>query len=379
MVVSRAPVDLRQWGAWQFPGIQRLPDGRLAVGYHVQADSATAYGMLPGVAVSEDEGRSWRPADPRDEAPTWAAKIVRLPNGDLLRQVQRRSVDPETVRDRLPQPIGETLGGYGNPMVVFAADSLPADLDGYRFARLSAGGDAWIEEQAEVRVPGAVRAIYMGVLTFPWMQRIAVAPDGSLWGINHGKRLVDGRAQERHGAMFVRSTDGGWTWDLLGEIPYQPDPDADPHAAERDGFTEPNVAFLPDGTALCLLRTTDAHGAGPLYAARSADGGATWTRPEVFDDLGVWPALATLPGGVTLAAYGRPGLFLRATADRSGRIWSDRVPVIEAAAQQADTCAYSDLLVVGERQALLAYSHFTWPDEQGRPRKTILVRRVSTE
>ena len=31
VVVARGPVDLRHWGPWQFPGIQRLPDGRILV------------------------------------------------------------------------------------------------------------------------------------------------------------------------------------------------------------------------------------------------------------------------------------------------------------------------------------------------------------
>ncbi|MBT3341443.1 MAG: hypothetical protein HN404_00475, partial [Gemmatimonadetes bacterium] len=51
VVVSQADPELRNWGPWQFPAIQRLPDGRLAVGYHVEADSATAYGKPPGLSI----------------------------------------------------------------------------------------------------------------------------------------------------------------------------------------------------------------------------------------------------------------------------------------------------------------------------------------
>jgi hypothetical protein len=376
VVVAQAPAAVRGWGPWQFPSIQRLADGRLVVRYHVEADSATAYGKAPGVSVSADGGASWRAADPEREAPGWSTRIIALPNGDKLRQVMRKSVDPAQVMDRLPPALGEIRGGYNSPQIVFDADRVPEDLSGHRFARLRSGTDQWVEEQATVNIPGALRAIYMGVFTFPWIQRIVPAPDGSLWGVGHGRRAVDGRLPDRHGGQFLRSTDHGRTWDLLGEIPYQPDTAADPHAGERDGFTEPNVAFLDDGSVFCLLRTTDANGPGPMFASRSMDGGRSWSRPEVFDGLGVWPALTRLANGATLAAYGRPGLYVRAALDEAAEEWSPRQAVVPSRAIQQDTCSYSDLLAVTPDKALIAYSDFNYPDADGRPCKTILVRSV---
>lgn len=38
--------------------------------------------------------------------------------------------------------------------------------------------------------------------------------------------------------------------------------------------------LLADGSVLCLLRTADGNGIGPLYFCRSTDGGATWSRPR---------------------------------------------------------------------------------------------------
>ena len=379
VVVSQAPPDLRNWGPWQFPAIQRLPDGRFAVGYHVEADSAVAYGRPPGLSISEDEGRTWQSAGPDEIAVSNCSEILTLPNGDLLRQVLLRSVDPAVVLDRLPVSVGKGMGGYGNEITGYDAAKVPTDLAGYRFARLPAGRDVWEEETATVLIPGAIRTIYMGVLTFPWMHRIAQAPDGALWGIIYTKRFLQGEISRYSEAIFLRSSDGGRTWDCRSTIPYQPDPEVDTFARDRDGFTEPNLAFPPDGTMLCLLRTTDGNGIGALYVSRSNDDGLSWSTPIPFDDCGVWPALVTLPSGVTLAAYGRPGLYVRATSDSSGKNWDSRVTVIEPMAYQKDTCSYSDLLPISNHEVLLAYSDFNFPGAGGHPCKTILVRKLSIE
>lgn len=84
---------------------------------------------------------------------------------------------------------------------------------------------------------------------------------------------------------------------------------------------------MPDDAIVRLLRTTDDRGVGPLYWARSADHGRTWSRPVVFDDRGVWPQALPPKHGVTLVAYGRPELFVRATRDPGGKEWGPRVAV----------------------------------------------------
>ena len=97
----------------------------------------------------------------------------------------------------------------------------------------------------------------------------------------------------------------------------------------------------------------------------------------MFDDCGVLPRMLTLGNGVTLASYGRPGLYVRATADPSGLAWEQRVMVVEPVEKRGDTCSYSALLALDERTALLAYSDFNYPDAQGQKCKSILVRTVT--
>lgn len=370
-VVSQAPQDVTRWGPWQFPYIERLSDGRLHVRYHIAADSATAYGLPNGHAVSSDQGQTWETVQSID-----APGGLLLPSGDRLRSVALPSKRREEVH--LPEPIAETRGTYRVQYVHYRAEDVPPDLDGWRFARLAARGGGWVEETAAVHIPGAVRTVAEDVLVFPWLyqDRLRVARDGSLWATLHAKRMVGGKLQEKHRVLFLRSTDEGHTWDLQSEIPYQPHPSADPFASQRDGFTEPEFNFMPDGSILCLIRTTDGLGVGPMYVARSTDGGRAWTRPTVYDDCGVWPQLLTLGNGVTLAAYGRPGLYARATADPSGQAWETRQAVIEPGEIGKDTCSYADIIALDERTALLVYSDFNYPDAQGRGCKTILTRKI---
>lgn len=50
------------WGSHQFPAIRALPDGRLALAYHIVNDRAEDYGLERGWALSSDGGESWGPS-----------------------------------------------------------------------------------------------------------------------------------------------------------------------------------------------------------------------------------------------------------------------------------------------------------------------------
>lgn len=385
VVVSQAPLDTRTWGPWQFPAVQRTFDGRLQIGYHMAVDSTTAYGTAPGVAVSDDDGDSWQEDPTAENAPSWTSKTLMLPNGDLLRQVPLRSRKAADIQDKLPPPLTTLAGSYGAKTVLYLAEKMPRELSGRRFSRRAKGAGTWVEETAQVNIPGEVRGVTSegsdatgGVLVFPWIHRIKIGPDGSLWGYGHSIRVVDGALQKKMVVQFLHSRDSGRTWDLLSEILYQPDPNADKSWNKREGFTEPDITFLPDRSIFCLMRTTDGGGIGPLYASRSTDNGKSWSQPTVFDDLGVWPVLLTLENGVTLASYGRTGFYIRATGDAAGNSWDPRVTVVNPGQLYTDTCSYSDLIALDRHTALVVYSDFNYPDRQGKPRKTILVRKITS-
>lgn len=117
-----------------------------------------------------------------------------------------------------------------------------------------------------------------------------------------------------------------------------------------------------------------------MYLVRSTDKGQTWSDPVPFDERGVWPQLLTLKCGVTLAAYGRPGFFIRATEDPACLKWEERVRLVpDGNRKYRSTCSYSDLIALDECTAGLVYTDFTVRDENGVARKTVLFRTITVE
>lgn len=388
VIVAMAPPEAQGWGPYQFPGLSRLPDGRIQITFHIETDSATSYGLPRTRAASADDGETWtllpREAGAGGTAISESPQLP-LPNGDLLAVKRLNSKKASDLI--LPEmPFAEAIS-YSNVVSLYRVEDLkPECTAGWMLYRLPAGQTEWVEEQATVHLPGELRAQREGVLVFAAFQEMYVAPDGALWAVNSEFRefgVIDGRSQAKHGVIILRSADNGKTWKLWGEIPYVGDPAADPMWADkRIGFTEPVVNFMPDGSVLSLLRTQDGQGPysptpdgqgpGPSYWSRSTDNGKTWSRPAVFDQVGSGAQIRTLKNGVTLASYGKPGLYIRASTDPAGLRWQKRITLTRFLAEGdlgGNTCGCPALLPLNDNTALLAYSELN--------PKGILVRKVT--
>lgn len=385
-IVAMGPCsETAGWGVYQFPDLWKLPDGRLLYSFHDAADSVTAYGSEKRFCLSCDNGNTWAEV-PKGEIAHLMG--LQLSNGDLLRFQELPSIPTESLN--LPEPVGTSVKGF----TVYKMADLPDGIcqKSWQFIRITEAHPDGITESATIHWPHMFTAAAKGVLIQPTPRgRLRLAPDGSLWMPHYTAAGIDpesGELVSRQMSNYLfRSTDNGHTWDLMTFLPYHPASDREAH---HEGYNENDIAFAPDGSMIRLIRTQVIYPTRefePMLITRSTDGGHTWTEPEYFDFTGVWPCLLTLGCGVTLATYGRPGLFLRATNDPACLQWEDRMELIHSSGERDTpgsvlnraTCSYTDMIPLDDHTAGLAYSDFTIKDENGVPRKTMMFRTITVE
>ena len=390
VVVGRGPKTVESaWGPYQFPMLYKMNDGRLLYTYETSPDDCATYGSPVACCVSDDNGATWTEVP---EAEVAAQKGVQLPNGDRIYFPELTSIPEEEVE--LPKPMG---GNEFLKVKVYKMDDLKPGVVNktWHMLRLPAGSDTVVEEEVEIKNwPYRFVSTRQGVLCRPFPRdRVRVAPDGTLWLPHYescGVNPKNGGFIPYTCVYLMKSTDNGKSWEMVHWVPYKPDTDLDPMAFSLEGMNECDMAFLPNGRMLCLIRS---HGRfsyhSHCYMIHSDDGGNTWTEPEVFDDHGVWPILQHLECGVTLACYGRPGLTLRATADPMAEEWDDPIKIVNAVQHTGrmdshvlllmKTCGYCAIYPLSENTVGIGYSDFTYPDENGDPCKTMLYRTITVE
>ena len=427
------------WGFVQFPWLYNTADGRILLSIHCEDDAPFAIGKAGVCFVTEDKGRTWMPATEADlnkrgytvpngdtlmpkafpvksvrgmKRPTWFGNY-RIPTDDILPQ---RSTAPDT----LPFPAAISTNVFGSFDYLYYVDTLPDDIcpKGLLFTRLKKGEDRPTEYEARVDWKNRLVRIYDPnviyksswegddeelIVSSPGLYsgpRIKLGPDGkTLWTAEYkeGSDPETAAYTGKGGAYILKSTDNGESWECVSFIRYEGDTEKDHFAYIRDGFSEPSIEFMGDGSMLCLLRTCGVFGGtpewGPTYLARSTDGGKNWSRPEYFKDRGALPQLLRLECGVTLAVITRPGIFVYASDDE-GYSWNARLEIMTDADRSglgnvvperpnfweyAGSCCNCTILPIAENKALLAYSDFYYPDENGVKRKSILTVEITVE
>lgn len=375
-VIVQAPPSVKKWGYCQFPLLYARRDGNIHLTYQMSDDSAAAYGSERAHAVYDIATGTWTTLDTTSAREPYG---YRMPNGDFIRPIILPSVDPATVD--LPKPFVRKRGTYEiHPTNHYLPDDIPEEYGGWHYQKLRKGSDEWTLEQVCANIPGLLRRTWGDVLSRPRFEKVCVLPGGKVLMYGY-EPLRHEEYQMMYGGIYVSSEDSGQTWRFHSKIEYDPDPDpqSDPLFFRRDGFHEPATTVLPDGSLFSIMRTeTDLP--GPVYQTRSTDGGLTWGKQTVFDSLGVWPQLLTLGNGVTIATFGRPGLYMRATDQADGSGFGERAVIVEQRERGNDkTCAYSSMQPLTDNTFLLAYSKFDMPNGDDIPCKTILSRVVRTE
>ena len=426
------------WGFVQFPWLYNTSDGGIILSVHCEDDAPFALEGNKLYLRSDDKGKSWRAAT-RDDIKkmgyataegdvlmpkAFPVKSVRgmkqptnfgnrrIPTDDML---PRKSEDSES----LPLPAAVSTNVFGSFDYLYYVDTLPDDIcpKGLLFSRLRKGENEpedfeasvdWKHRLVRIYDPKVVYDSWKGegkelLVSSPGLYsgpRIKLGPDGkTLWTAEYKEGCDPETAAYtgKGGCYILNSTDNGESWRCVSFIRYEGDAEKDHFAYLRDGFSEPSIEFMGDDSMLCLLRTCGVFGGtpewGPTYLARSTDNGKTWSRPEYFKDRGALPQLLRLECGVTLAVITRPGIFVYASDDE-GYTWSAELEVMTDTDRSAlgnliperpnfweyaGSCCNCTILPIAENKALLAYSDFYYPDENGIKRKSILTVELTVE
>lgn len=412
------------WGAVQFPKLYNMKDGRIGMSVH---DGLDSWVDLVGDAgekwfITDDKGKSWRLATQLEVNQMGTI----LPSGDIIRSQPNPIVSIENMKpsewefctyhipsddlapqkpsdpNQLPVPICNYADNFKRHYDVYWLDSFPDGFidKNFRFYRLKNGETEG--SYTSSRVDWKYRTTcsfdeggdktYINGAGIYVCRDVKVAPDGSLFLAHYcgnAANPYNGVYQGTTNCYFLRSTDNGESWQLQGYIPYIANEVEDnPFAHLVNGYDEPTIEFMDDGSVICIIRTCDVFkGApewGPTYISRSADMCKTWSKPERFADIGALPQLVKLPNGITLAVITRPGIFIYATRD--GVNWTEPFEIMTGEDrshlgnlkperpnfhQWAGSCCNCTIVPTGDNRAMLAFSDFYVPGDDGLKHKGV--------
>lgn len=411
------------WGSYQFPAPYHTKDG-IVVSVHVADDDISNFRQdTKRWFKSKDNGETWEEVDTSVSAECG----LLLPNGDRLFFPQVGSTDlgdyefthmhyrtPGTDMEQkseegvIPVQDGLTFDMHGTVIMGYNADRLPDSLSKKEWLslRIPNGSDEAKEEYVKLDWPYLTRVVYIKDdkktmrPVFPH-GRSKIGPDGAIWTSTYSG---DGHINPENGlyspyysSEIFRSEDNGHTFKLYAHMEYPADGSAE-YPYLSGGFSDNDFEFMPDGSIVWFLRSAWFARTGyewsPMYMSRSVDMGKTWSKPVPFAPTGIFPSMCKLTNGTTLLCYARPGIFVTGTEDDSGTKWceplevmtpGDRSRLANIPAEKVrfhdwdGACNNPQLLALDDNSALIFYSDFYYPDEQGVKRKSILCRKITIE
>lgn len=399
VMVSRSESDDNiSWGYYQFPTLAQSEDGRtLLVSWSNAPDDEKYFGQGSTVTKSNrrystDNGATWNDAiadnvSVRDDGYC----SVRLANRDIVyvNTPATRDLRDENLKKLMPQPIE-----HRHNLRFYRVSELPDTLKGTDVTIWHASTNKTEKVKATINDEGSLRfSIESGYEYFPikWWGDLRLLGNNDIAAVMYytSYETASGNADPALSCSCYISSDGGYSWNRQGKIPYVYDQVKDPYGPTRwyYGYSEPTFEILPDGSWYVILRTTDSH-LGPLYWSRSTDRGKTWSDPVYFAPNGVMPRLQRLANGVTVLTSGRPGVQLRLSLDDSATEWTDPidlVPYTKAYNNGQGTINVSSGYTriepcFGEENSFyLVYDTFDYTDEsyQTMQSKTIWFRKIT--
>jgi hypothetical protein len=337
--------------------------------------------------VSDDNGRTWRSVEDTDKD----IGFYMMPNGKTFLCFEHKyafeadflkNYDPAALKDDWSVYFADDIVEYDDPLYALESDPLTGEVNRFPVKLI------WKNKPYKV-VSGCrlIPSAYMMQACQRYTRCIDI--DGAMYMCTYNGAL-DCNADTREcavtkyskydGCFILRSEDCGRTWECISCVLMDDDTFYD--GKKLEGFTEPAMSVMPDGSVVMLMRSgcpydpTDPD-RYPCFITRSTDGCRTWSTPCRFDNLGVYPQILTLGCGVSLATYGRPGLYLKATGDPHGIEWCEHIQIDLTPGESDLSCYYTQLLPIDACTALLVYSEFYRPDDSGVPKKSIMARTVN--
>jgi len=367
--------EQRIWGRWQFPGLRKTENGCILASFEYGTDSYQ-YEATARFMVSDDNGKSWRKKQD-DDRPVY----TKMSNGKYFAGFVKKGCYKTDYPDKYT-PV------YQNgDRKWYLADDIAEDIDKKVYATeydpVTGKTDTF---ECTVDWPNLSLVMYPGGQIYPVTMVFALCNEADVHVINGDLYYVlywsgfdaaekdRQRLAEKTGPYHVyifKSADCGRTWQLYSQL--LSDRERFDRKDGTEGYAEPHIAMMPDGSWIMLIRTGSNH---PSLISRSVDGCKTWTPPVQFDTIGVFPQILPLPCGVTLASYGRPEMRIRATSDPSGLCWEAPVTVDLSVKKPGESCYYTHLLPIDDCSALMIYSDFQFPDADGNRVKAIVTRRI---
>ena len=290
------------------PKVYALADGTLLFYYSTVGDLLK---VSRRCLRSRDRGKTWAPEPVRLECPEG---ILSFPNGSLVEF------------ERELEKVGD---GVFDLAVCRSCD----------------GGNTW-DSPAKQRfyLPGAS---HVCASPFP----ITDLGSGQIMGLledfhQSQPSTIQGRI------LCATTADMGLSWHLRSSI------EAGSHI-QTQGFMEPALALLTDGSLLCVMRSEayESH-----WQARSFDAGRTWAEPQRITGWGCMPRLAVLSNGVVACSSGRPGFYMMFSLDGRGEMWTHHVEVATGLGSWNNW--YWE---IAPGEILCTYDELTRPERAGDP------------
>ena len=385
VVVTQGAVGDNAWGHYQFPGLAYTLDGNIVASWNYSDDTIDDYINTFRKKVSTDGGKTWSD----DESLCSTPDKFKMSNGKYFAGFKRANAHVATLQNAYePAFTWSANGVYVNNggYKIFFAEDLPKNEDttvwGYEY---DAATNTTEEFECTINWPHAPLVEFPEGKIYPMTQMFSLSQDSIItidgvmylamyfYGFNSyaaSREYAVGDHSRYYSTYIFTSEDNGRTWNFLSQLTTLGN-----SLTFSEGLCEPCLNIMPDGSVMILMRSGG--DSKPCYWARSTNKCKSWSVIKKFDDIGVLPQMVTLDCGVSIATYGRPYMRIRATSDPTGKTWQPAQTFDMYSGENNSSCYYTDLLALDDTHALWIYSDFKYPNADGVPVKSIIVRVIT--